>query len=149
MGNVYRAYGTDKDATKEGVWHEFELNGELLCSMKIRPQHPALNGSWRKARLDLALKLRDWAREHHVTMADAAMEIPEDTDVEMMAEAFFEAIVTDWRDLQAKSGKELAFSKKNFVKVMVDLPLLFDAVQIRSKNWTTYKLEQETDAVKP
>ncbi len=149
MGNVYRAYGTDKEATKEGVWHEFELNGELLCSMKIRPQHPALNGNWRKARLDLALKLRDWARKHNVAFADAAMEIPDDTDVEMMAEAFFDAIVTDWRELQGKTGKELAFTKKNFVKVMVDLPLLFDAVQIRSKNWTTYKLEQESDAVKP
>lgn len=148
MGNVYAAFGTDKEATTDGVWHEFELNGEVICSILIRPQHPALNGEWRRNRLELVKKMRAYADEHHIEVEDLQTDLPEDFDVKITAEAYFGAIVTDWRDFDGPDGKAMKFTQKNFVKAMIDLPLLFDGIQARARKMGTYKKQLEADAVK-
>jgi hypothetical protein len=153
MSNPYSAFGTDKTATADGVWHEFldPRSGTVVCKLKLRPENPVLNAEWRRARLQMAVDVRDYAEKHKlkVDLANPADSdtIPEEADMRIMAQNWFGSVCIDW-EMTDRDGKKLNFNKTNFVKVMADLPLLFDLARKRAKSLSSFREAHLDDAVK-
>ncbi len=151
MKNVIAAYGHDREATEEGVWHEFYDGAELVCKIKIRPENTTLNRDWRKATLQIAKDVREWINKNGVQIDDVAalnsLEIPEDVDIEITAGNYFGACVVDW-EVIGEDDKKMRFTRNNFVKVMQAAPLLFDMIRKKARVLSTFKISFEEDAVK-
>lgn len=61
----------------------------------------------------------------------------------IMAEAFAEAVIIGWKDVKGKDGKNISFTVKNCVKLMLDLPELFKDIQLQAQDFSTFRKEVE------
>lgn len=117
--SVYKMFGTDKDAEKKGVWLVYGTAG-------IRVRRAAKSN--RRYKVTLEEKLAPYRRllESGVTRTDDATERALER---VMMEVYAESIVTEWRGIEDPEGNELPFTTENFIKVMTDLPDLWDDVR--------------------
>lgn len=65
----------------------------------------------------------------------------------IMAEIFAESVLLGWEDVYDKQGNPMTFSRDNAVRLLLDLPDLFQVLQEESKTLANFKaLELEGDA---
>lgn len=65
----------------------------------------------------------------------------------LLVEIYSEAIIIDWKGIQDKSGKDLVFNTENCIKIMSDLPDLFEVIHEESNKFSNF-LAEETEKAK-
>lgn len=64
----------------------------------------------------------------------------------LFREVFVDAILLDWRNVQDREGKKLPFNRDNALKLLTDLPELYDELQDKAKKSATFRAEALDDA---
>jgi hypothetical protein len=71
----------------------------------------------------------------------------EDVSRKMLVETYAETIIKGWEGITDEKGKKLAFTKENVIKVMTDLPELFNMIVAEADRVANFKKEAlEADA---
>lgn len=125
--SLFQAYRNDEKEIK-GTWVGYRGGVELFMR-----RAGGLNASYGKV-------LRRKMEPHQRQLLNGDVKIPEDVANRVLAEAFAEAIVLDWRTKQDDGsyvptvefpeGNDLPFSQENVVKVFLALPDFFDRVRV-------------------
>ncbi len=73
-----------------------------------------------------------------------------DTDAirKVMAEIYAEAVVIGWKGVKDESGKDMKFTKENCVKLLTDLPDLFNDIQDQADKISLFRKEETEEIAK-
>jgi len=118
MSNLYEMFSTDPDLEKNGIALEY---GKGITIVVARA-----GGSNQKYQTCVQTKLRPYRAQMQNNVLDP------DVANRLLAEAFSETIILAWTGVKDSSGKELKFSKYNVVKLLTDLPELFEDIQTQT-----------------
>lgn len=70
-----------------------------------------------------------------------------DVSRRLLAEVYAEAVIVGWKDVKDASGNSMEFTRENCVKLLIDLPDMFDDL-VRfaedMRNFQTEQVEEET-----
>ncbi len=135
--NIYEAFETSEEYTKDGKWVEIEFDGAKLCAFKIRSASPELNADLRKAMTAEALD--------SVARKDDLEDSLDDPDRELRL--FAAAVVVEWKGITDREGKKLKCNRHNCEQVFRDLPLLFNRIKREAYRWTNFRRELEDQVV--
>ena len=65
----------------------------------------------------------------------------------LLAEVYAKAVVKGWSGVEDRENNELPFTQENVIKLLTDLPVVFDAIKEVARDYNQYLLEQqEADA---
>lgn len=133
--SFYNTFETDKNLENgAGVVLDYGVSGKI----KI---HRAGGFNQKYARVASA-KLKPYARQLQTGTSDP------DVIKRVMAEIYAEAVIIGWEGVKDKKGKALPYSKENVVKLMLDLPDLFEEIQKQAENLSNFRSEQLEDDAK-
>jgi ADP-dependent phosphofructokinase/glucokinase len=65
-----------------------------------------------------------------------------------MANVWASSVVKGWKNVHDENGKELKFTHENCVKVLIDLPDLFDDIRSQSRDFQQFKERAVKEAEK-
>lgn len=147
MSNVYTAFETSQD---------LELNGILVDYGTFRWRIARAGGANRKFASMLDRKLRPHRRAINAGVFD------EDSAARIMAECFAETVVKGWDSkltdetgeerwepvMIGKAGERLEFTRENVVKVLLDLPALFEDLRAQSQEISNFLAAEREEAGK-
>jgi hypothetical protein len=132
MSDLYKQFGTDKTYETEGVVLDFG-------SAKFRVRRAG--GSNRKFAAAFTAKTKPHRR------AMEAGTLAEDVSARVLMEVYFEAVVIGWEGVTNREGDALGYNLENFVRVMTDLPDLWNTIRAECDNIRNFQAEQvEADA---
>jgi len=135
--DIYEAFETSDELTKDGRWIEVEVLGAVVCSFRVRSASPDLNVELRKA----------MAAEAIANIGTVAGLTDAVADPNVENRLFAQAVVTDWKNVRDRSGKFLKCTPKNVEKVFDDLPLLAQRVKREAYKWTNFRTVHEATAL--
>lgn len=130
MTSPYQMFGTNKALEAEkGV--TIDYGGFSITVLR------AGNGN-RKYLERLTAKMRPYRTQK---------KIDPDVSRRLLAEVYAEAVIVGWKDVKDASGNSMEFTRENCVKLLMDLPDMFDDV-VRfaedMRNFQTEQVEEET-----
>ena len=117
--SVYEIFGTNKDEEQAGIWLDYGPFRFLLARA---------GGANRRYAACVERKLRP----HRAAINSGALD--EELGATLLAEAYAETIVLGWEGIEDETGKPMTFNKKNVVKLLTDLPDLFQALRAEAEN---------------
>jgi hypothetical protein len=126
--SIYEMYGTDKEKEENGIWIHYgkDISFKVARASKV-------NAKYGKA---LERLMKPYQKQIRLnTLSD-------DVASNVMIEAFCEGILLDWKGVTNKEGEEMKYSKENAIKLMNDLPDLFEDLQEQSNSMTLFKEEE-------
>lgn len=80
--------------------------------------------------------------------AIATNTIAEKKQNELMAEVYAETVILDWVGVNDKDGVEMPFNKENCVKLLTDLPVLFQQIMADAENFNNFKAVEVENVAK-
>jgi len=123
---LYEMFGTDKDAESRGIWVHF--GGGVSVHMK---RSGGSNAAF-KARVE---------RLHRENRRSIELGVMTDDELRpQMIELYATTVLLDWKGVTDRSGKEMAFNKKNVVQVLTDLPEFFDEIRAESAKLENFRV---------
>ena len=130
--SIYKLFATD---------HDLEQNGFSLEYGEAKFIIARAGGANKKFQSCIERKLRPYRSAINSGTMDTK------TAEKLLAESYAEAIILAWESVKDKDGDELAFTKENVVKVLLDLPDLFADIQEQSQKVANYiSAEADEDA---
>jgi hypothetical protein len=81
-------------------------------------------------------------------LSDEAIEKLTEQKAKAIAKIYFDHVIVGWENVTDEEGKKLAFNETNVVKVLTDLPVLFDVIVQESLKQGHFKEAQEEEEVK-
>lgn len=132
--SFYNTFATDKNLESgAGVTLDYGKDGKITI-------HRAGGANQKYARV-ASVKLKPYSRQIQTGTADP------DVIKRVMAEIYADAVITGWEGVTDKNGKTIPYSKENVVKLLVDLPDLFEEIQKQADLISNFRAEQiEADA---
>ena len=134
--NLYKQFKTDRNKeTGEGITLNY---GDAKI---IIHRAGGANSEYRKKH---NANLREFGRE-----IDNGTFTPEE-DAQVMAELYADTVIKGWEGVADENGKPLPFNRENVVKLMTDLPELFNDIKSAATTVALFKQKQiEEDVGKP
>lgn len=133
--SFYKTFGTDNELENgKGLDLDYGSDGVITI-------HRA-GGANKKYSTVAAQRLKPYARKIQNGTAD-----PE-TISRVMAEIYAEAVIIGWKGVKGQDGKALAFNKENVVKLLTDLPDLFEDIQDQATRLSNFRQEQNEEIAK-
>lgn len=135
--SIFNQFKTSKIAEEEGILIKFAANEDgSIPTFKIGRQCRS-NTKWAKT---FEAKVRPYKDE----IADKTIE----TEVaeKINIEVFCSAIVLGWENIKDENGKDIEYSLDNAVKLMTDLPDLYDVLNTKSltmENFLSTKIKSD------
>lgn len=80
--------------------------------------------------------------------AIATNTIAEKKQSELMAEVYAETVVLGWVNVKDRDGVEMEFNKENCIKLLVDLPVLFQQIMADAENFNNFKADEAEEVAK-
>lgn len=114
--NLYQKFSTSKDAETAGVWVSYGDGIEL----KLR------RAGGRNTKYRDAFDTHTRKNKRRIELGS----LPDDEARTLMAQIYADSIVVDWKGVTGPDGGEIPYSSDNVVKVFLDLPDFFRAVQL-------------------
>lgn len=132
MKSPYEMFGTDKTLEKEkGI--TIDYGAFKITVLRAGGSNTKYSGV-------LSAKLRP----HQRAVQNGT--ISEELNRRLLAEVYAEAVIIGWTDLKDADGNAIEFSRENCVKLLLDLPDLFNDI-IRSaddiRNFRAQQVEEE------
>ena len=133
MISPYDLYGTDPALETNGVWVDVGPMSFLLARA---------GGENQDFKTMVAKKFAPFQ------VAIANDMLPETAAKSMLVEVFAETIIKDWKNVGARDGSELPFTKDNAKTLLNDLPELLMTLQAEANKLGNYKKRQLEAAAK-
>jgi len=136
--SIFNQFKTSKTAEEEGILIKFAANEDgSIPTFKIGRQCRS-NTKWAKT---FEAKTRPYKDE----ISDKTIE----TDVaeKLNIEVFCSAILLDWQNVRDEDDVEIAFTFDNAVKLMTDLPDLYETLNAKSmvmENFLSIKMKTDS-----
>ena len=90
---------------------------------------------------------RDQLQEKGSLSDDALKELEADKQ-RVLVDMYAEHVIVDWKDVTDKEGNELKFNKENVVKLLTDLPILFQDIIQQAMDVSNFKEVEEKESEK-
>jgi len=136
---LYKQFKADSNAESNGVWLTY---GETDDKKPIRFLIARAGGSNVRFNKSLEKRSRPYRRQ-----IQAGTVLPETLN-QISLETYCESVVLGWENVQGEDGAELPFSKENCMKLMTDLPDLYDDIVGQSQRLAVFKAEVEQEDAK-
>lgn len=117
----YAAFATDETVEQEGVWLEYPS-----YEFAIRVRRAGETNRAFTQRMDA--KLKPYKRALDTGTMDPAILL------RVSREVFAETILVDWKGVVDEKGKPMSFNKDNALKLLTDLPDLFNDIVLQAKD---------------
>lgn len=133
--SFYETFGTDKNLESgEGVNLDYGNDGIITI-------HRA-GGSNTKYQRVAAQKLKPFQRKIQNGTIDA------EAIRNVMAEIYAEAVIIGWKGVKYADGKDIKFTKENCIKLLTDLPDLFNDIQEQADKISLFRKEEAEEIIK-
>ena len=120
--DIYEMFETDTSLENEGVWFQFGFGDFKLAYV----------GGEQGFQNEYAERMRPHAEAQARKMLDPEIHR------KILVECYAKHILKDWRDVKGPSG-EIPFSEENAIKLLLDLPRLFDILRDAAMNFANYR----------
>ena len=131
--DIWQAFETDAELCRDGLWIDIhEPSGKQVCSIKCRPADLSLNADYQAASVDLTLN---------------AVGRNGDDQHALWAALYAETIITDWQGVTDRVGDELPCTPKNVKQLLTDLPIMFEQLRGKCRQWTFWRKKFVDEAV--
>lgn len=137
--SLYKNFGTNKEAESKGVSIEFGVNDDKSVIAFIVSRSGKSNKKYAKA-LEAATK--PYRRQIQLGTMD------DELANKIYMEVFISTVLKGWENVQDEKGKSMAFTKDNAVKLFTDLPELYEELQLKAADFTTFRDESREDDAK-
>lgn len=131
--SIYELYATSKDAEVNGVIVTFGDAGKIRIARA--------GGANERFAAAFEKKTRGKRREIE------AGTLPISEQRRLSVEAFAETVVLGWEGITDRDGKPLDFNRANVIKLLTELPDLFDRLREEATSMTNFQVQAlEADA---
>ena len=137
--SLYKNFGTNKEAETKGVSIEFGVNDDKSVIAFIVSRSGKSNKKYVKA-LEAATK--PYRRQIQLGTMD------DELSNKIYMDVWISTVLKGWENVQDETGKALAFNKTNATKLFTDLPELYEELQSKSNDFTTFQDESREDDAK-
>ncbi len=121
---IYALFTTDRNLETEGIYLEYAGARFLV----------ARAGGSNKKFTTIAQK-----RLAPFTEAMRRGVVDEETSVKVLAEIYADSVVLDWENVTDKKDNLLSYNRENVIKVLTELPELFDVIRVESENVKNFR----------
>jgi len=131
--SLYQKHQTSPEKEKEGVTLEFGLNsrGEPIVFKVAR--EGGRNTAYNKV---AEVKFKPVRRQILHNNLD-----PQVLD-SMLAEVYAKVVVKGWEGVEDENNNPLPFNEENCLKILTDLPVVFDAIKECARDYSQFLLEE-------
>jgi len=129
MTNPYELFGTDKDL-ENGSGVSIDYPGFSITLHRA-------GGSNKQFGKVFVNKLKPHRQKH------ARGVLEEGVAHTILVETYAETVIIGWEGVKDAKNKTIAFSVENCIKLLTDLPELFEDIQVQANNFATFKAEVE------
>ena len=129
----YAIFGTDKKVERQGITIDF---GDFVFHIA------RAGGSNTKYAKAMTRIMRKQAK------AIKAGTVPANVMQKMLAEVYAESVILGWTGMTDIEGNELVFTKENCVKLLLDLPELFNQLVADAENFNNFKAVEAEEIAK-
>jgi hypothetical protein len=128
--SLYKEFETNQAAEVEGKFVEYGANDDGSIPAFKLARMSKVNKRYTKA-------LERATRPHRraIEMETMNNELAE----RLFREVFVDTVLLDWRNVQDREGKKLAFNRENALKLLTDLPELYDDLQEKAKKASLFR----------
>lgn len=133
MTSIYDLFETDEDKETEGFVHRI--------TDKISFTLARAGGANKRFQKVMEAKTRPYRRQ----IQDDSMDV--DLANELMRETFAETVILGWEGITDKDGKPIKFSPANALKLLNQMPDLFDELRDAASKQANFRAEQIADDV--
>ncbi len=123
MSSIYKLFGTDPDLERNGFALEYGDATFIIARA---------GGANKKFTTAVERKMRPYRSAIQSGTMDT------DTATKLLAECYADAVILAWDGVSDANGDALDFTKENIVKVLLDLPDLFNDIQEQSQRVANY-----------
>ncbi len=137
--SLYQKNQTCPEKEKEGVALEYGLNsrGEKIVFMVAR--EGGRNTNYNKV---AEVKFKPVRRQiQHNTIEPQVLD-------RMLAEVYAKVVVKSWQGVEDENDQPLPFNEENCLKILTDLPVVFDAIKECARDYSQFLLEGLDDDAK-
>lgn len=130
--SLYKQFKTDNDLEKTGILLEYGTNsaGEPITIRVARA-----GGGNNQYSKKMELKVKPYRRQiQNETMERALID-------RILKEVYAETVVLGWENVEDESGKPMAFTTENCIKLFNDLPDLFQDLQEQSQRAALFRAD--------
>ena len=136
--SLYKSSQTDPEKEKNGVQLEYGLNSKKEPISFLVAREGGRNVQYQKVAEHI---FKPYRRQIQHNQIDP--EVLED----LLAQVYAKAVVKGWSGVEDRENNELPFTQENVIKLLTDLPVVFDAIKEVARDYNQYLLEQqEADA---
>lgn len=136
--SLYKDNQTDPQKEKNGVPLEYGLNSKKEKITFIVAREGGRNVQYQKVAEHIFKPFRRQIQHNQI-----------DPDIldGLLAEVYAKCVVKGWTGVEDENEQPLEFSEKNVVKLLTDLPVVFDAIKEVARDFNQFLLEGlEADA---
>lgn len=127
MGNLYKAFSTSEQLEKEGVWFEIDDETKFLLARA--------GGANEKYQRALQTRGKPYSRRA------ARGNLDPTTIKDIEKQVFLDSILLGWKGVRDQDGDEMEFTRGNAIKLMNDLPELYETLVDAAQTLAYYKAE--------
>lgn len=128
MGSPYKQYKTNESVEQKGIILDYG-DFEIVVARA--------GGANKRYQLMMEKKTRPFRN---------LSSLSDDRLMAILREVYAETVVLSWKNVCGQDGKDIPFSKENFVKLMIDLPDLFRDIIDQASSMAAFRetiLEQD------
>ncbi len=130
-GVLYQEYARNEEKEKDGVWLNYGSAGGDRGDVRIRVARAGgSNNAFRKL-------LEAKTRPHRRAVETGT--INPDLMNSLMRETLAETVILAWQNVDGPDGKPITFNKKNAIKLLEDLPDLYNEILQYAQDRTLFK----------
>ncbi len=129
MSSAYEMFATSSDLEAGGIKLDY---GEFQITVA---RAGGGNRAFQKA-------LRERTSPHRRLIDTESL--PEDISRDLLVGVYADTIILGWKGVKGRDGKSMAFNRDNIVKLLKDLPDLFQDIQREASKFTNFKEEDTT-----
>jgi hypothetical protein len=129
MTNPYQLYATNKKLEAE--------KGIVLDYPGFSITIARAGGSNKKFNKTMLELVRPYRRQQEQGLLD------EELANELLIKAYAEAVILGWEGIDDENGEPLEYSKEACIKLLSDLPELFNDIQKQAQDYSNFKVIQE------
>lgn len=136
--SLYKSNQTDSDKEKNGVPLEYGLNSKKEPITFTVAREGGRNVQYQKVAEHIFKPFRRQIQHNQID--------PQVLE-ELLAQVYAKAVVKGWKGVEDEHDEPLEFNEANVVKLLVDLPVVFDAIKEVARDFNQFLLESlEEDA---
>ena len=133
--NLYKKFETDNDKESNGIWFNIDTDGDDEKAPGFLLGHYyRTNPKFKKVVLDSVRENRGKNGSNDRTKENIIN--------------FVKAVVFDWRNVSDRDGNPIPFSKDAAIKLLTELPLLYDKLLVFVTDEDNFLLHRREEEVK-